>query len=184
MARIVRLTEEQMKYIEENTILNGFDTPSEVPEYTMSKVSVSGKMNPEEFADPITTDDKADTMAKSFPWGTGSYYKGTHIPMVQEQEQNTVSDPYNDTDQSGDGVKDKFNHADANELNDGNEDDDLEVIPRSVEMYLDRLIAAANSANLTPKKKINILNKLVDKMNLQGLPPSYKKETSMKIFSK
>lgn len=184
MGKIIRLTEKQLKRLKEEAFDQGFDNANTIPEYPQSTVNVSGKVNSDEFANPVTTDDVANKMAKSFPWGVGAYYRGTSLPMVQEGEESSISDMYNNTDQTGDGVKDKFNHADANVLNDGNEDDDQQIIPHTIEIHLDRLIKAIQNANLPAKKQINILNKLVDNMNLQGIPPSYKKETSMKIFAK
>lgn len=187
MKKIIRLTEAQLKQIEESTFNNGIDDPNPIPEYPHSQISVSGQENDEEFANPVTTDNVADKMCKSFPWGVGSYYRGNHIPMVQEgiaPEQGSISDMSNDTDQTGDGVKDMFNHADANELTDGNEDDDQQVIPHTVEMHLDRLIDAIRSSNLAPKKQMAILNKLIANTDIQNVPPSYKRETSMKVFAK
>lgn len=184
MQRTIRLTEEQLKEIQESTFDNGIDTPSTIPEYPQSQVNVSGKMNDEDFADPVTTDQFADKQAKSFPWGCGAYYRSTATPMVQEAEQGTISDMHNDTDQTGDGVKDIFNHADANQLIDGDETDDQQIIPHSIEMHLDRLIQAMQQQRLAPKKQMNILNKLIAAMDIKGIPPSYKKEASMKIFAK
>lgn len=184
MQRTIRLTEEQLKEIQESTFDNGIDTPSTIPEYPQSQVNVSGKMNDEDFADPVTTDQFADKQAKSFPWGCGAYYRSTATPMVQEAEQGAISDVHNDTDQTGDGVKDIFNHADANQLIDGDETDDQQIIPHSIEMHLDRLIQAMQQQRLAPKKQMNILNKLIAAMDIKGIPPSYKKEASMKIFAK
>lgn len=184
MGKIIRLTEKQLKEIEESMFSTGFDSPNAVPEYPQSETTVSGKINPEEFADPVTTDDFADAQCKSFPWGVGAYYRGTHVPMVAEGEQAAISDMYNDTDQTGDGVPDKFNHAETNQLTDGDESDDQQIIPHTVEMHLDRLINAIRQTNLSPKKQANILNKLIANTNIQNLPPSYKKESSLKILNK
>lgn len=171
MKKTIKLTEAQMKRIEEMTFDGGIDTPMTIPEYPQSQVTVSGKMSDDEFADPVTTDDVAGKMCKSFPWGT-AYARG-YAPKVMMED-----------DATGDGVNDMFNHTDANELNDGDETDDQQIIPHSVEMHLDRLIQSIRQADLPPKKQMNILNKLVDSLGLKGIPPSYKKETSMKIFSK
>lgn len=184
MPRTIVITEEQLKQIEEAIFDNGLDSLNTIPQYIGSQVTTSGKENDEDFADPITSGELAGKMSKSFPWGTGAYYRGTTVPAINEDGQGAVSDMYNNTDQTGDGVKDMFNHADANELNDGDETDDQQIIPYSVERHLDRLIDSIKQMKLTPKKQINVLNKLVDNLDIKTLPPSYKKETSMKIFAK
>lgn len=172
MRKIIKLTEGQLRKIEEEIFSNGIDPSSEIPEYIPSQSTPEGKVDDNSFAKPVTTDNLADKMCKNFPWG----YRGNMryaAQIVAEGEDN-----------SGDGVPDAFNHEDANELNDGNESDDQETIPFSVEKHLDNLINSIEVSNLTPKKKMCILNKLVDKMNLQGLPPSYATETSMKLKAK
>ena len=75
MARTIRITEGQLKRIEEETFTEGLDTTSEVPEYPQSQSTTSGKMNDEEFANPVTTDDLANKMCKNFPWGYGGYFR-------------------------------------------------------------------------------------------------------------
>ena len=176
MRKIIRLTEAQLKQIEEGTFNNGIDDPSPIPEFPHSQISVSGQENAEEFADPVTTDNVANTMAKSFPWGTGSYYHGNHVPMVQEgiapEQDGEIKD----------GVDQFYNHDISNELIDGNEDDDQQIIPHSIEMHLDRLISSMKG--LAPKKQMAILNKLIANTDIQAVPPSFKKESSMKIFGK
>ncbi len=178
MKKIIRLTEAQMRQIEESTFNNGIDDPNSIPEYPHSQVTVSGQENDEDFGKPVTTDDFADKQCKSFPWGVGSYYRGTHVPMVAEGI-DTASDG-----EIKDNVDQFYNHSDSNELIDGNEEDDQEIIPHSIEIHLDRLIDAMRDMNLTPKKEVAILNKLIANSNIQNLPPSYKKETSMKVFAK
>jgi hypothetical protein len=172
MRKIIKLTEEQFRKLEEDNFTNIIDSSSEIPEYIQSQSTPEGKVNDEEFADIVTTDDLGDTMCKNFPWG----YRGNMRYAAQIMAEGE--------DNSGDGVPDAFNHEDANELNDGNESDDQETIPFSVEKHLDSLINSIEVSNLTPKKKMCILNKLVDKMNLKGLPPSYATETSMKLKAK
>lgn len=172
MRKIIRLTEEQLKKIEEKIFSNGIDPSSEIPEYIPSQSTPEGKLDKDNFANPVTTDNLGDKMCKNFPWG----YRGNMRYASQIV--------YENEDMSGDGVPDMFNHEDANELNNGNEADDQETIPFSVEKHLDGLINSAETSSLTPKKKMCIVNKLVDKMDLKGLPPSYATETSMKIKAK
>ena len=140
MSKIIRITEEQLRRIEENTFTDGLDTTSEIPEYPQSQSTTSGKMNDDEFAKPITTDDLADKMCKNFPWGYGGYFRNLKNVVYED----------NNKDNSGDGVPDMFNHKDANILNDGDESDDQQVIPYSVDKRLDSLIYALKG--LAPKK--------------------------------
>lgn len=178
MLRIIRLTEGQLKHIEETTFDNGIDTPNPIPEIPQGQVAVAGKMETgdDDYSNPVTTGDIANTKAKSFPWGTGSYYRGTHNPMVAEGI---------DAESDGniqDGVDKFYNHDISNELIDGDESDDQQIIPHSVEMHLDRLISSMKT--LTPKKQMAILNKLIANTDIQSVPPSFKKESSLKILSK
>lgn len=184
MAKVIVLTEEQLRKIEEMTFDKGIVSPSTIPNYPQSQVTVSGKKNKEEFADPVTTDQYADNLSKSFPWGCGAYYRGYLSPIVAEGEESGISDMYNDTDETGDGVPDKFNHADANQLSNSDETDNMEVIPHSIEKHLNKLIQAVKQANLPEKKQVNILNKLIDSMDIENIPPSYKKESMLKISAK
>lgn len=172
MRKIIKLTEEQFRKLEEENFTSIIDSSYEIPEYIPSQSTPEGKVNDEEFAEIVTTDDLGDKMCKNFPWG----YRGNLRYAMRMVAENS--------DKSGDGVPDMFNHPDANELNDGNEADDQEIIPISIEKHLDRLIQSINDTNLPPKKKVCILNKLIDKADLKGLPPSYATETSMKIKSK
>ena len=176
MQKIIRLTEQQLKEIEESTFDNGIDTPNPIPEIPQGQIAVAGKKDTEDYSNPVTTGDFANTQAKSFPWGTGSYYRGTHIPMVAEGI---------DAQQDGDikdGVDKFYNHDISNELIDGDEQDDQEIIPHSVEIHLDRLIDAMKG--IAPKKQMAILNKLIANTDIQNVPPSFKRESSMKIFAK
>lgn len=172
MRKIIRLTEKQLRKLEEGGLSNIIDSSCEIPEYIPSQSTPEGKMNDDEFAEIVTTDDLGDEMCKNFPWG----YRGNLRYAMRMVAENS--------DKSRDGVPDVFNHPDANKLNDGNKSNDQEIIPISVEKHLDRLIQAINKAKLPPKKKVNILNKFIDNTDLKGLPPSYATETSMKIKSK
>jgi hypothetical protein len=180
MAKTIKLREDQYNKVMEMTFAHGIDAKNNLPDYQMSTVNADGVLDKGEMGNPTTSKD-IDVMTKNFPWGVG---RTTRSGVFFTEEQGNISDMYNDTDQSGDGVKDMFNHADANELTDGNENDDACVIPMSIERHADRLISAINTANLPPKKLINLVNKIIDSVNIGSLPPSYKKETSMKILAK
>ena len=173
MVKTIKLSEEQYNKVMEMTFAHGIDAKNSLPDYQMSTVNADGVLDKGEMGNPTTTD-KAYVMTKNYPWGVGRTARGALI----------FTEENNNADKSGDGVNDMFNHADANELTDGNEDDDSCVIPMSIERHADRLISAINTANLPPKKIINLVNKIIDSVNIRSLPPSYKKETSMKILSK
>lgn len=179
MAKTIKLSEEQYNKVMEMTFAHGIDAKNNLPDYQMSTVNSDGVLDKGEMGKPTTTD-QAAVMAKNFPWGVG---RTTRSGVFFTEGQGDISDMYNDTDQSGDGVKDMFNHADANELTDGDDSDDACVIPMSIERHADRLISAINSANLPPKKIINLINKVIDSVDIKNLPPSYKRETSMKILA-
>lgn len=177
-----KITEEQLDKLQEKICEFGFMTGNDMPQYPQDQVMAATKDGETDFGKPMTADDLANTMTKQYPWGAYAYARGNFGRLAEEQ--GSISDLNNDQDQTGDGVPDKFNHADANELNDDNPQDDMSVIPYSIIKPLNMLVDAVKQANLPAKKQVNVINYIVDKLDLQGIQPSYKKETMMKVFNK
>lgn len=168
------LTQEQLDYINEAMFDTGFEDPSPFPEILGSQVSADGIKSPGEPADPQITDRVAQGAAPNryfFGFRNGNGYS------------TLVREGFDNNDKSGDGVNDMFN-TNANQLNNGNPNDDREIISHSVQRPLNALINATETAGLTPYKKANVINKVIDKMDLTDLPQSYKRETAYKILNK
>lgn len=179
----IRITEEQYKSLQETIGGEVFLSNSEIPEYPQDQVyPASNKGN--QPANPPITKNVSDTMAPQYPWGCPGAVGGQYYRPLSENNEGGISDLYNDRDQTGDGVVDKFNHADANILNNGDSKDDLTVIPYTIQKPLNALLRALEKANLPCKKQVMVLNLIIDKMNLAEMPPSYKKETILKIYNK
>lgn len=178
--KTIKITEEQKTRLKEMLFPNGTESADPMRQYHDSKVVADGYVdNIDGGGEPLTGDRLGKTMCKNFPFGTAYYHVGVSRAMPMEEAE--ISDLYSDEeDVTGDGVPDKYNHADANY----NQFGDFNELPGTVKTWLDKLVTALKQENLPPKKQIMVLNYIVDNAGLKGIPMSYKKETMKKIGAK
>ena len=65
--RIIRLTESQLREVEDAT--NRFSMDDPIPSYQQDQVCPNGKLDMENFGDPTTTDDTSSAMTVNWPLG-------------------------------------------------------------------------------------------------------------------
>lgn len=165
--RVIKLTEEQIQEAENSfEYFNGSDTPN----YNgHNEVTVSGKLEQDEYGKPTTTDSFANTR---YPMSYARYGFMNYKPYTTIKEEN---------DKDGDGVDDFYNHEDMNVLTDNDKMNNLTRIPRGIESRTEQLITQVEGASLNPKQRAAILSRIIDAFALHELEPSWRKELILKI---
>lgn len=185
MKKTIKITMKQKEALKEMLFPNGSDNATPYKEYHNSQVVSDGYVDGVDGGGkPINKDGEyieiGQMMAKNFPYGTGFYHAPMARPLGESTNNGEMSDLFNNDDSNGDGVPDKWNHADANYEKFG----DFNEIPGTVKIWLEKLVNAMKQENLPPKKQIMVLNYVIDNANLNGIPFSYKKETIKKLGAK
>ena len=177
MRKTIKITEEQKEKLKEMLFPNGSDNANTMRQYHGSNVTADGYVNDTDGGgEPLTGDRYGNMLCKNYPFGIG-YNKTAIARPVYEAE---ISDLYNQEDSNNDGVEDSYNHSDANYEQFG----DFNEIPGTVKIWMDKLTNALKQEKLPPKKQIMVINYIIDKSGLSGIPFSYKKETMKKLGAK
>lgn len=167
--RVIKLTEKQIQEAEGNF---EYFTGSTTPNYNGQKeVTVSGKLEQDEYGKPTTTDSFASTQ---HPMSYARY------GFINSKPYTTIKE----NDENKDGVDDFYNHKDANVLTDNDNMNNLTRIPKGVENRLNRLISQMENSSLNPRQRAAILTRLIDVCNLGELDHSWRKELVLKINAK
>lgn len=174
MKRIIKLTAAQINEVGTDgfNYLTGGDTPN----YNgQTHISATGKLNQEEFGNPITTDDISNSLSPQtynrYNMATQTYRQRTNENEEQSNEQ-TPNLPNLDPDGNGQ-VPTNMGDIEKNQ--------DNITIPMAIQTKLEMLEKAMSSTKLTPKQKGVILNKIVDLIPLNNVPYGWKKELITKI---
>lgn len=171
MTRIIKLTKQQI--IESSlagfNYLNGGDTPHYCGQ---TEISVTGKLNQDEYGDPTTTDKISRSLSPQTynRYGVGSqgYRKRTNEDVqTQTDDDNEIDNFY------------KKNELDT--LGNGVENDNLTRIPEGIEYKLNLLLSEVKSCKLTPKQQAIVLNKIIEDFQVKDMPYSWKKTLMLKI---
>ena len=162
--RLIRITENQLKEAETFNFLNGTSEPHCDGQ---SAISADGRLNDDEYGQPETTDDIADTVS---PQAYLRYFDKSHgingIRRIWES----------DEDLNDDGADDFTQKPDKDLLNDTNSNNDITRIPPTVTQKLNLFLNEVAKHNLTERKKYIILSHILKVLGLHSLPPSYKKD--------
>lgn len=173
MNKIIKLTERQIYEAIENDdfqYLNDNDIPHNDGNVN---ITVGGRLNDDEYSKPITTDKISQTIGKQqYPNYGNFYYTKTYNTMKEG------------IDNNNDGIDDFYNNKEMDVLSNGNPKDNITRIPASVDEKLDNLINVMNMNNLSIKQQAMVLNKIIESIPTNMIPPIWKKELMLKLNSK
>lgn len=174
MNKVVKITRQQFNEAEGDDMFQYLDwNDGDRPFSAQSEISADGKMNSGGNGDPLTTDKVAAMVTPQ----SALRYKGFF------GRQRGIMSMREDNDRNGDGVDDFYNDKELDTLSDGNKDNDTTRVPSSVLKKLDMLIDAIAMAALKPKQVAMVMNKVIENMNFETVPFSWRKELSMKILN-
>lgn len=160
---IVRINEEQYSYIKGDDDTQHFDGNR--------SISVGGKLNNDEDANPKTSDD----VSKSFTPQSWTYYRTPQRGRISEGEH------LGGEDKNGDNVNDDYEVSQANVMSNGNQNDDNTVVPQLIITKLNQFIQAISTQNLNYVQRANIANKFLESIDFSDMPYRFKKEIRLKI---
>lgn len=172
MKRIIKVTESQLRETEGEAFKYLDSTDDTKPYNGQSTISAQGKLNGEENGEPIFTD-RIGKERTPQSWARYRSYGNVK----------TMSESFNDKD--NDNVPDFYENigdmGGLDTLSDGDEDNNLTMIPKSVDNKLD--ILNASMQNLSPKQKAMVINNILEKNDISTLPNAWKKELMYKLTS-
>ena len=170
--KIIKLTEKQLKEAEGNSFeyLNG----SDVGNYTgNTEISPVGKVSDDEYGNPVTTDDIAKQITPNSYNRYGSYIYSNNRSIKESFE-----------DDDNDGIDDFYDNEQIETLSDDDKSNNLTRIPKGVEDKINLLINQIDSSSLNPKQQAMVLTKLINSMDTDRLPISWRKNLILRINSK
>ena len=155
--RLIKITEKQLREVEGFSYFSDSDTPND------NGISVGGRLNKDEMAKPIDSNDIASSeTANSY----NRYYDRSH-GIVRSPLRGGLGETKGlDGDVDDNGIKD---NAETPEFDD-NPNNDVVQIPQGV-IRKEEILAQAVQ-NLTPKQQGVVLKNFTDDLNLKGLMPS------------
>lgn len=170
MNKIIKVTRKQLQETE-GAAFEYLDDNNDVPYGNNSTISADGKKDDDEYGEPVIGDKVGNTMTiqnyNRFYHTYGGYTRPTTIREKDENQDN---------------VDDFYNNDELDMISDGNEDNNLIKMPNSAEMKVEQLISVIEK--LQPKQQAMIINKLVETLNIENIPSSWKKELMFKIMNK
>lgn len=152
--------------------LNGNDDTSR---FNDSQISADGyETNGDEFGDPLMTDKYAGMIS---PQNRLTRFGGVRSHCLKEDDESNI----NKHDIQGsfgvpDGVTDTQN---LDDLSDGDDTNDQMVIPKTVDDRVELLINTCKG--LTAKQCAMVLNRVIEGLNLKGMPIHSQRELMTKI---
>lgn len=139
-----------------------------------SEVCVGGQLNPDEDGIPKTTDEIGSMV-------TAQGYN--RWPRRYMNFKESVDKPSNG-DLNGDGIDNFYQDKLNDRLSNGNPDDNLTVVPNSIETRVEALMKLINSSNLNAMQLTNVLNEILQSLDLSKLTYKQKKELFLNFGSK
>jgi hypothetical protein len=162
--RLIRITENQLKEAETFNFLNGTSEPHCDGQRA---ISADGRLDDDDYGQPETTDDIADTVSpQAYLRYFDKIYGGNGIRRIWES----------DEDKNGDGADDFTQKPDKDLLNDNDFNNDIVRIPPMVFHKLNLFLEEVAKHNLTERKKYIILSHILKVLGLHNLPPSYQRD--------
>ena len=157
MPRIIKLTKQQLKETD-NGDFDYIDDENDMPSSIgQSQISVDGKVDDTESGDTLI----GDRIAKSMTPQTYSRFNNYSNGYCHRMREGV--------DVNNDNVDDFYNN------------DNLIQIPQGVDYKTNMLVDAMN--NLNSKQQAIVINKILENVNMNGIPYRWKKELIMKLLS-
>ena len=180
MKHIIKLTEKQLKEVDNKTFT--YLSGSDVSNYDgQTHITVTGKLADDEYGDPTTTDKVSNTLTPQTytRYGIGGYGRYRNI---NEEENMDTNNSTKDTDDDNN-VNNFYKKDELDTLGNDVENDNLTRIPEGVEYKLNLLLKEMDSLKLTPKQQAIVLNKIIEVLECNEMPFSWKKTLMLKLKS-
>ena len=161
-----------------------FLSDNDIPEYSGNRnIEVANKLNKDEYGDPITSDDVADTEANvGYSRYTSSYgYGGGRLREAQGQD---GQENYPDQDTDNDGITNFYDNNANNTLDDNDPTNNTTVVPNTVLQRIDLLLNTVAQENLNIRQQYMVAAQILDKLDLEKLPPALTKNLALHLKSK
>lgn len=189
--KIIKLTEDQMRLINEAPGMRGF--ADAIPDFPSSSVITADGATGDDFGNPQTGDNFSHQETQQL-WlrrnAMMPQFVGTStLNMDAQEDEVDYPDEYNNPkpafreskeEPDGWGETESGNKVDA--LSNEYEDDDKEYVPNTILVYLDRLVNEISNQSLNPRQKALVLNAVIEKLDTSIVPNAWKKELSNKIL--
>lgn len=170
MNRTIKITEQQLTEVEDSNFTY-IDPSNDTTQYDgTSKISASGKINTNNFGNPVIGDEISNSMTPQSYYRYRMHGNNTRLPL--NMVENNIDVHYKVAD-IGNGL---------NTLSDGDNSNNLMRVPKGVENKSNILLKTTKS--LTPKQQAMVLNKQIEQSKIDEIPYAWKKELMMKIMKK
>lgn len=183
MKRIIKVTESQLRETEGDAFKYLDVNDDSKPFNGQSTITAQGKIDGEENAEPIFTD-RIGKQRTPQSWSRYRMYGSINKPAHAEPK-NELDEGVSFNDNDDNGVDDYYENVGdmggLDILSDGDNDNNLTVMPKGIDNKLDILINTMS--NLTSKQKAMVVNTFLEKCDISQIPNAWKKELIYKISS-
>lgn len=183
MKRIIKVTESQLRETEGDAFKYLDANDDSKPFNGQSTITAQGKIDGEENAEPVFTD-RIGKQRTPQSWARYRMYGNINKPAHAEQK-NELDEGVSFNDKDDNGVDDHYENigdmGGLDMLSDGDDDNNLTVMPKGIDNKLEILINTMS--NLTPKQKAMVVNTFLEKCDISQIPNAWKKELMYKISS-
>ena len=188
MKRIIKITESQLRETEGEAFKYLDTTDDTTPYNGQSTITAQGKLNGEENGEPIITD-RIGKQRTPQSWARYRAYGNINM-YPHKDESNFINDNLDEgisvgDDKDNDGVPDHYENVGdmggLDILSDGDDSNNLTVIPKSVDVKLELLNKAME--NLSPKQKAMVINNFLEQNDISQIPNAWKKTLMYKVSS-
>ena len=165
------------------------DTTDDTTPYNgQSTITAQGKLNGEENGEPIITD-RIGKQRTPQSWARYRAYGNINM-YPHKDKSNFINDNLDEgisvgDDKDNDGVPDHYENVGdmggLDILSDGDDSNNLTVIPKSVDVKLELLNKAME--NLSPKQKAMVINNFLEQNDISQIPNAWKKTLMYKVSS-
>lgn len=188
MKRIIKITESQLRETEGEAFKYLDTTDDTTPYNGQSTITAQGKLNGEENGEPIITD-RIGKQRTPQSWARYRAYGNINM-YPHKDKSNFINDNLDEgisvgNDKDNDGVPDHYENVGdmggLDILSDGDDSNNLTVIPKSVDVKLELLNKAME--NLSPKQKAMVINNFLEQNDISQIPNAWKKTLMYKMSS-
>lgn len=145
--RIFKMTEAQLKEFDSSFSYMGNPEDKDVPHFSgNSRVGATGTLDGEQYGEPTTTDDVADTMTNTY-YHSGLNYYGA--PQYSDMNEDFLLGNGQDDDDANDPAK---------------------SIPSNIKRPLDNFVSAMRLSNPSPEQRASIFNQIMQVIGLDKIP--------------
>lgn len=187
MRKIFKVTESQLRETEGNAFKYLDTNDDSHPFNGQSTITAQGKLSGDEDAEPIFTD-RIGKQRTPQAWARYRMYGSINKPPHAEHKSlydEELLEGINLSDKNGNNIPDHYENVGdmggLDTLSDGDDSNNLTMIPKGVDYKLDILNDAMS--NLNHKQKAIVINKFLETNDLSQIPNSWKKELMYKLIS-